>query len=329
MFRDITKECVTVTRDGDSILFWKGIVLCATEYEEQPYEIEGMLVSLELMENGSVEVDVKTPVDETIFDYYCAFVFKTLSELERFEKMPFDPLFRGYYPLLSKLENASLIDISDSLSNKRNRVYLDANVMATIMADYFELNSKFPVGNQLEKLIEIAFMEKWQHLLDIKGHQSNQIKNVDFEVMKGRYQARIEQDVFGEIIVIGYKTVNFKATLKLTKHLDVLSNNIVLAINNIPFDELEYTGGYYKSGFGVALPTDFVMKTNEQRIINMIIELSRDSEANSGVLIDSNRYNSTLKMNNYYKMISNQKTSVSSISEFGTFDYENYLGIAG
>lgn len=151
MRKNITNECVTLNRNERAMVFWKGIVLCESVYSEQPYEIDDMAITLEENEYGEIVVLVKTPVSDGVFDYHEAFSFEGYEALKRFEKSPYDPLNRGFYPLLSKLDNGSLVEISERFGSGRNRVYLDTNIMAAFIFNFFAEQRRFPVLRERNK----------------------------------------------------------------------------------------------------------------------------------------------------------------------------------
>lgn len=325
MLRNITNECITVTKKKRSMVFWKGIVLCETVYEEQPYEIDGMSITLVECDNGTIEVLVKTPVSEGSYDYHVGFVFDNLMELSRFERTPFDPLNRGFYPLQSKLENGSLADITENFNTGRNRVYLDTNIMATIISAFFENHNRFPIGNELEETVFSAYSAKAIEMLNNNCNWLKTSKLIKFYVLSVLCQMRVVEDPFGEFLVIEYERVDFQANLRMAKHIDIRTNDIVISINGVPFDHLENQRGHFMSQYGLAFSKSFVMEESSQTIIEHILNNKGNPNEAVGKLIDLSRYNRSYSLSVNHKIISRENTSISNIVGFGTLDYEAYL----
>jgi len=306
------------------MIFWKGIVLCESVYSEQPYEIDNMDVSLEENDSGEVVVLVKTPLSEEHFDYHEAVCFSGLDELLRFEKSPFDPLNRGFYPLQSKLENGSLVEIGEHFGNGCNRLYLDTNIMAAFNINYFAEKGRFPMEDEIEQAINEVYILKALFKLNTSGSWIKKDKVICFNVLSIPCQMRVVADPFGEFFVIEYERVNFEAKLRLTKRQDVKSKDVIVAINDIPFDHLIHKGGTYLSQYGIEVGEGLVMDAPVKEIIERIIS-SKCSEEAVGKLINLNRYVRSLPLAVNQKVITSECVELSGIIGFGTLDYETYL----
>jgi len=322
--KNITDECLTINMNGRSMIFWKGIVLCESVYSEQPYEIDNMDVSLEENDSGEVVVLVKTPLSEEHFDYHEAVCFSGLDELLRFEKSPFDPLNRGFYPLQSKLENGSLVEIGEHFGNGCNRLYLDTNIMAAFNINYFAEKGRFPMEDEIEQAINEVYILKALFKLNTSGSWIKKDKVICFNVLSIPCQMRVVADPFGEFFVIEYERVNFEAKLRLTKRQDVKSKDVIVAINDIPFDHLIHKGGTYLSQYGIEVGEGLVMDAPVKEIIERIIS-SKCSEEAVGKLINLNRYVRSLPLAVNQKVITSECVELSGIIGFGTLDYETYL----
>lgn len=325
MLRDITKECITVTMNERTMVFWRGIVLCETVYKEQPYEIDEMRIMLEEEADGIINVKVKTPVIEGIHDTQIALEFSSFAELNRFDVTPFDPLRRGFYPLQSKLENGSLVEITDHFGSGVNRVFIDANIMASIISNFFLINNRFPMGDEIERLIYNAYNEKAIESFSTWGCWIEKGLKLKVHVLNTGCLFKVAEDPFGEFIVIEYDRVDFKAKLRMTKHLDVRTNDIVLAINGVPFDSLRYQDSYYISQYGLKLDTFFVMRESCKVIIEYILGKNGSLNQPVGLLLEMSRYTRGTMITTSHKVISYESTLLSSISGFGSLDYEEYL----
>jgi len=306
------------------MVFWKGIVLCESVYSEQPYEIDSMVVTLEENDSGEVVVLVKTPVSEGHFDYHEALCFSGLDELMRFEKSPFDPLNRGFYPLQSKLENGSLVEIGEHFGTGRNRLYLDTNIMAAFNINYFAEKGRFPMEDEIEQAINEVYILKALFTFNSSISWIKKDKVICFNVLSIPCQMKVVEDPFGEFFVIEYDRVDFEAKLRVTKRLDVKSKDVIIAINDIPFDHLIHKGGTYLSQYGLEVGEGLVMDALGKEIIERIIS-SKCSEDSVGKLINLNRYVRSLPFTVNQKVISRECVEISKIIGFGALDYEAYL----
>ncbi|MBE0450699.1 MAG: hypothetical protein IBX70_07620 [Clostridia bacterium] len=328
MIKNLLNDCNTVTKNGVSYVYYKGVVLCGTVYEEHPSDIENMRIYAKKNDDETVSLVVETPVDYSTSDYHEAFTFDNEEEFECFLKEPYDPLKRGFYPIQDRIDRSAAIEITEHFGRKLNRVYIDSNLFTSFMISFYKSKTRFPDDSEVGSAFFDAYNLKSLELLQMNKSIITE-RSVKFEVNGLFAQASIQEDEFGEFIMIEYEMLDFNTRVRVDKLFDSNSKDVILTINGMMLDYLKYdtVSGYSSRYIGKGIGTHFVMDSSSQKIISTILSehsFMDDAMTKSHKINESKRLRSKLIPRDF-KIISREQHFICSICGLQILDYESYL----
>ena len=317
---NLKDNCKTVTRNDLSVMYYGGVSLVYTCYEEQPTDIEDLVVMGE--SNGSyVDLLVKTPIDysDSQFDTSIPFSFESQRDFEQFLKTPYDPLNRGFYPLQDRLDRGQLIDCS---------MYI--GIQLRVMLDKFlieQCSHLISFGPDLSRELYRYFIRTLDksHKLDefIKINKTTVLNYNDVNIRVSLYE-----DEFGELLVFEPCNLDMLNSVKAELYIDDQSEDVIVTINGKVFDKLrcEKESNVYQSSYNDILIDNEMFIRGWRDLITFVMETSPGESYSVEVSkkINQSKFMRTLEIPDNFILIETRYLDTETIDELSYLDYDEY-----
>lgn len=337
---NLKDKCKTVTRDELSVMYYGGVSLVYTIYEEQPSEIENLVVMGEAGGGPNVDLLIKTPIDysDSQFDYHSPFSFESQSDFERFLKIPYDPLNRGFYPLQDRLDREQLIDCSMHIG-VYFRVFFDKRMInqcsnhetftPDLSSDIYRVFVRHIVRNgndekflKFDKTMIFHFNEKSYRA---SSHEDDTI----FHFNEMSIRASLYEDEFGQLLVFEPCDLGTIGSVTAGLYIDEQSEDVIVSINGKVFDRLKYEDeakAYHSSYDDIIIDAETFI--NEwSTLVNKVMNTPA-GESYSEVVskkINQSKLMRSTEIPDNFKIIETRHLKTEMLGGLSSLDYSEYI----
>jgi len=318
---NLKDNCKTVTRNDLSVMYYGGVSLVYTCYEEQPCEIENLVVMGE--PNGScVDFIVRTPIDysDSQFDTSIPFSFESQSDFEKFLKTPNDPLNRGFYPLQDRLDRGQLIDCSMYIGTQV-RIFLDKSLIeqCSHLISFTPDLSRELYSNFVRVLVASRMHDKFL----------NTDKTTIFSYDDVRIRVSLYEDEFGELLVFEPCYVELFDLVKAALYIDDQSENVIVTMNGKVLDMLKYEeeAKVYHSSYNEILFDTEMFIHGWSELITFVMETLPGESYSEEVSkkINQSKFMRTLEIPDNFILIETRDLEAKIIDGLSYLDYYEYV----
>jgi len=229
---------------------------------------EDLKECLAVFNSETKKVDIFVKLKEKAEKVFC---FNSLDEYQAFKDNPFDPLFRGFYPLKSKKNGHYLLDVGKLMKASENTIFIDYSYLiglAVAITDVYSAPASF---KQVGKMLLNEFLKKEI----IKNGAVNLYFNDTrvLKIMGTLAEVFVIEDEHAKYLCIYPLTFSKFVGSTLARYFNVRTQDILVTLNEKSFLFFKHTAkkGYYCQYSDTFYPNSAIVCKPIEDLINIVI----------------------------------------------------------